>query len=79
MTQGAGSAIAASGNFAGTSKDIGIGVLIGGLALQLGTFTLFLRGVWMFASRVTSAGDFRKELNVVLGGVWVAGCSVEVH
>lgn len=80
MTQGAGSAIAASGNWEGSSKTAGIDVLLVGLALQLSTFTFFLVVVWQFVCRVrlVEEGNFEPNLKKMLRGVFIASIFVEV-
>lgn len=80
MTQGAGSAIAASGNWQGSSRTAGIDVLLVGLALQLATFTFFLVITWRFVCRVriVVGGGFEPNLKKMLTGVWVAAILVEV-
>jgi RTA1 like protein len=80
MTQGAGSAIAASGNWEGSSETAGIDVLLVGLALQLSTFTFFLVVVWQFVCRVrmVEEGSFEPNLKKMLRGVFIAAIFVEV-
>ena len=80
MTQGAGSGVAASGNWQGSSKTAGIDVLLAGLALQLATFTSFLAVLWQFVCRVRMMEGERFEpvFKKVLAGVWVAAIFVEV-
>ena len=80
LTQGAGSGIAASGSWQGSSKTTGIDILLTGLALQLATFTLFLAVAWTFVRRVRMVKDGSVEpgLKKMLTGVWVAAILVEV-
>ena len=80
MTQGAGSGIAASGNWEGSSKTAGIDVLLVGLALQLSTFTFFLVVVWQFVCRVrmVEGENFEPNLKKMLRGVFIAAIFVEV-
>jgi hypothetical protein len=80
MTQGAGSAIAASGNWEGSSKTAGINVLLVGLALQLFTFTFFLFVFWQFMCRVrmVEGESFEPNLKKMLRGVVIAAMFVEV-
>jgi RTA1 like protein len=80
MTQGAGSAIAASGNWQGSSRTAGIDVLLVGLALQLATFTFFLVVTWRFVCRLrlVEGESFNPGLKKMLTGVWIAAIFVEV-
>lgn len=56
LIQASGSAIAASNNWEGDTVKIGENVLIGGLALQLVTFSFFLVIVWRFHVLVGKEG-----------------------
>lgn len=56
LVQASGSAIAASNNWEGDMVKIGENVLIGGLALQLVTFSFFLVIVWCFHGLVNKEG-----------------------
>lgn len=80
MTQGAGSGIAASGNWQGSLRTIGIDVLLVGLVLQLATFTFFLLVSWRFVCRVrTVVGEcFESNLKKMLTGAGIAAILVEV-
>jgi len=80
MTQGAGSAIAASGNWEGSSKTAGINVLLVGLTLQLFTFTFFLFALWQFMCRVrmVEGESFEPNLKKMLKGALIAAIFVEV-
>jgi hypothetical protein len=80
MTQGAGSGIAASGNWQGGSRTAGIDVLLVGLALQLATFTFFLLVTWRFVCRVriVVGESLEPNLKKMLTGVWIAAILVEV-
>jgi hypothetical protein len=80
LMQGAGSGIAASGNWQGTSETAGIDVLLVGLALQLATFTLFLVVTWQFMCRLrmVDGGSFEPRLKKMLTGIWIATIFVEV-
>jgi len=80
LTQCSGSGIASSGNWEGNTKDIGIRVLLVGLALQLATFTVFLTLMWRYVCRVRAsvATGFHPSVKKVILGVWVAGAFVEV-
>jgi hypothetical protein len=81
MMQGAGSGIAASGNWQGSSKTAGVDVLLVGLALQLATFTIFLVVTWQFMCRLrmVDGGGFEPSLKKMLTGVWIAAIFVEVR
>lgn len=80
LTQGAGSGIAASGGWEGNMKNIGEGVLIGGLSLQLLTFTVY--GVFMFrlVNRVHNSpqASFIPGVKHVLIGVAIAAVCIQV-
>lgn len=81
LTQASGSGIAASNNWEGTQKDTGVGVLIGGLVLQLVTFALFLLIVIWFdvKSKPSSNGDsMERGVRLVLNGIYVAGFFITV-
>ncbi|KAI9374202.1 RTA1 like protein-domain-containing protein [Aspergillus egyptiacus] len=81
ITQGGGSAIAAAGEWKGQLEQIGTGVLIGGLALQLATFTVFLIVVIKFhldAVRSDTAA-LESGMREVLRGVYVAGFFIMVR
>ncbi|EED13336.1 RTA1 domain protein, putative [Talaromyces stipitatus ATCC 10500] len=60
LTQASGSGIASSNNWTGSSKDAGIGVLIGGLVLQLVTFVLFLVLVIWYNARLAPLREERR-------------------
>ena len=80
MTQGAGSAIAASWNWEWSSKTACINVLLVGLALQLFTFTFFVFVFWQFMCRVriVEGESFEPNLKKMLRGVLIAAIFVEV-
>ena len=80
LTQGAGSGVAASGSWQGSSKNAGIDILLTGLALQLATFTLFMAVAWTFVRRVmmVEEGSVEPGLKKMLTGIWVAAILVEV-
>ena len=61
LAQGAGSGIAASGNWQGSLKDAGTAILIVGLACQLATFTVYLVVLTLFCLRVRGGHDGRSE------------------
>lgn len=79
LTQAGGSGIAASNNWEGNEKDIGTNVLIGGLVLQLVTFSLFLIIIRKFHLR---ANEIRRDISngvrQVLIGLYIAGFFIEV-
>ncbi|KAL2783596.1 RTA1 like protein-domain-containing protein [Aspergillus keveii] len=80
LTQGGGSGIAASGEWEGTLLDIGIGVLIGGLALQLATFTVFLIVVIKFHSTSNRRGPKLEDGMVkVIHGIYISGFFIMVR
>jgi hypothetical protein len=80
LTQGAGSGIASAGNWEGTEKEIGEGVLIGGLALQLATFTVYLGFLGVVLKRVgrNKGPGTSREVKKVLVGMGVASVLVQV-
>lgn len=80
LTQGAGSGIAASGNWEGNMKDIGEGVLIGGLCLQLLTFTVYIIFMLRLVNRVNRSpqATFIPGVKPVLIGVTIAAVHVQV-
>lgn len=80
LTQGAGSGIAASGNWEGNEKDIGEGVMIGGLTLQLLTFTVYLVFMLRLMHRVHNSPEatFIHGVRPVLTGVFIAAALVQV-
>ncbi|KAL4994403.1 RTA1 like protein-domain-containing protein [Aspergillus recurvatus] len=77
LTQGGGSAIAAAGEWKGTMEDIGTGVLIGGLALQVVTFTVFLSVVVAFHQDILRHGE--EGMRMVLRGVYIAGLFIMIR
>ncbi|KAM5441620.1 hypothetical protein MferCBS31731_003301 [Microsporum ferrugineum] len=81
LTQASGSGIAASGNWEGSTKTTGEGVLKGGLALQLITFTLFLALVARFHSRANAVSKSGIDSGVfkVLLGIYISGFFIEVR
>ena len=80
LTQAAGSGIASSGNWEGNTKDVGVNILLCGLALQLGTFTFYLAFLWRFMCRVRSVEEagFNPCVRKVLTGMWIACGFVQV-
>lgn len=79
LTQCSGSGIAASSNWEGSTKDIGVYILIAGLAIQLATFSLFLLLLWKFFFKVnTMFGWFSPNSKTVVVEMWIAGACVEV-
>ncbi|KAL2833696.1 RTA1 like protein-domain-containing protein [Aspergillus cavernicola] len=83
VTQGGGSSIAAAGEWKGQLDDIGTGVLIGGLALQLATFTMFLIVVVKFhrdaARSRAGAGALEEGMLKVIHGVYIAGFFIMIR
>ncbi|KAK2796767.1 hypothetical protein FQN50_009448 [Emmonsiellopsis sp. PD_5] len=81
LTQASGSGIAAMGNFRGSQKEIGTNVLIGGLALQMVTFSVFLGIVGRFEYRAkqVGAGVVVEGVRKVLIGIYVAGFFILVR
>lgn len=74
VTQGSGIGIAAAGNWEGTEKDVGFGILITGLVLQLVTFVVFLAIVLLFHLQARSAGDgIDGGHRMVLMGIYISG------
>lgn len=79
LTQGSGSGIASAGNWAGKEKDTGVGVLIGGLVLQLVTFTGFLVIVVSFHVGMKMQGRHIEEgVKKILQGIYIAGFFIMV-
>lgn len=80
MTQGAGTSIAAGGNWEGESATTGTNVLIFGLGLQLATFTVFLVALWLFVCRVRLVqGGFEPRVKSMMIGVVVASVFIEIR
>lgn len=74
LTQASGSGIASSGDWEGSQKDTGTGVLIGGLVLQVVTFTAFLIIVGSFQLKSKHAGkSIDQGVGVLLKGIYIAG------
>jgi hypothetical protein len=90
LTQASGSGIASSGNWEGSTLDVGENVLIGGLALQVATFAFFMLVVASLHRRKMVMGvekggsgqgsSFRENegWRPVLTGVYAAGVLVFV-
>ena len=80
LTQGAGSGIASSGNWEGNEKDIGEGVLIGGLSLQMFTFSTYLVFLFRVVNRVHASPElsFPQGVRQVLTGTFIAAAMVQV-
>ncbi|KAK6811982.1 hypothetical protein RU639_012296 [Aspergillus parasiticus] len=78
LTQAAGSGIASSNNWVGKEKDVGVGVLIAGLVLQLVTFGFFLVVVVWF-DRSFASGEVEEGVRSVLRGIYVAGAFIMVR
>ncbi|WEW56309.1 hypothetical protein PRK78_001752 [Emydomyces testavorans] len=80
LTQASGSGIASAGNWKGSQKEAGTDILIGGLALQLTTFSLFLAIVFRFHQRVNVLrGRVDGNLKKVLTGIYIAGFFIWVR
>lgn len=74
LTQASGSGIASSGDWEGSEKDTGTGVLIGGLVLQVITFTAFLIIVGSFHRKSKNAGkSIDQGVEKLLRGIYIAG------
>lgn len=80
ITQGGGSAVAAAGEWKGPLEKAGTGILIGGLALQLATFSVFLVVVVKFHHDSLKGGVLAQEdgMKRVLLGVYIAGFFIMV-
>ena len=61
LAQGAGSGVAASGNWEGSQKDAGTAILIAGLGCQLATFTIYLVVLTLFCLRVGGGKEEASE------------------
>ncbi|KAL4781741.1 RTA1 like protein-domain-containing protein [Aspergillus varians] len=79
ITQGGGSAVAAAGEWKGTLEEAGTGILIGGLALQLATFTMFLIMVVKFHRDAAREGTLEDGTLQVIRGVYIAGFFIMVR
>jgi hypothetical protein len=83
LTQASGSGLASSNNWTGSTKDAGIGVLIGGLGLQLVTFVLFLFLVIWYDIRIARPSLGRDEkgsgVRSALKGIYIAGFFITVN
>ncbi|RHZ66743.1 RTA1 domain-containing protein [Aspergillus thermomutatus] len=80
LTQGSGSGIASSGNWEGSTKDAGIGVLIGGLVLQVVTFAVYLVIVGWFHWRAVVEGEqLLHGVRMVMVGIYIAGFFIMVR
>ena len=82
LTQAAGSGIASSNDWAGKEKDVGVGVLIAGLVLQLVTFAFFLvLVVWFdrWSPRARGDGEVESGVRSVLNGIYEAGFFITVR
>ncbi|EAS30864.3 RTA1 domain-containing protein [Coccidioides immitis RS] len=80
LTQALGSAIAAAGVWEGSEKGAGTNALIGGLALQLATFSMFFAIVVRFHRRVHALRhQVDDNLKKVLLGLYVAGFFIWVR
>ena len=81
LLQGAGSGIAASNNWTGNTKSIGVNLLLTGLAGQLATFTVFLVLLWRFGSLLRSSSNttYGKAEKRIVQSIWIAGIFVQVR
>ncbi|KAI9043838.1 RTA1 domain-containing protein [Aspergillus affinis] len=80
LTQGSGSGIASAGDWEGDEKDTGVGVLIGGLVLQLVTFSGFLVIVGSFHGGMKVQGkEVDGGVRMMLKGVYIAGFFIMVR
>ncbi|KAB8265702.1 RTA1 like protein-domain-containing protein [Aspergillus pseudonomiae] len=82
LTQAAGSGIASSNDWAGKEKDVGVGVLIAGLVLQLVTFAFFLVVVVWFdkwSPRARGCGEVESGVRSVLNGIYEAGFFITIR
>lgn len=74
LTQASGSGIASAGDWEGSEKDTGTGVLIGGLVLQVVTFTVFLLIVGSFHLKSTRGGKLMDAgVQTLLIGIYISG------
>ncbi|KAG2414766.1 hypothetical protein HFD88_005954 [Aspergillus terreus] len=78
LTQGGGSAVAAAGEWKGSLEEAGTGILIGGLALQLATFAVFLLVVIRFHCHALRDGVLEQGTLKVIHGVYIAGFFIMV-
>ncbi|RAQ59518.1 RTA1 domain protein [Aspergillus flavus] len=78
LTQAAGSGIASSNDWTGKEKDVGVGVLIAGLVLQLVTFGFFLVVVVWF-DRSFASREVEEGVRSVLRGIYIAGFFIMVR
>lgn len=70
LAQASGSGIASSNDWKGSMKDIGLGVLLAGLVLQLVTFSCFLMLVTWFDMRISTR---ERRVRSVVEGIYIAG------
>jgi hypothetical protein len=78
LTQGAGSGVASSAGWEGNTKDIGLNIILTGLALQLATFTFFIAFLATLVIRARKHGGLISGPHKVLIGVWIAAAFVQV-
>lgn len=79
LTQASGSGIASSGDWAGSEKDTGTGVLIGGLVLQVVAFATFLMIVGSFHMKSTrSTNRLDVGTGKLLKGLYLSGAFILV-
>lgn len=74
LTQASGSGIASAGDWEGSEKDTGTGVLIGGLGLQVAAFTAFLLIVGAFHLKSKREGrNIDHGVDKLLTGIYISG------
>ncbi|KAJ5150884.1 RTA1 domain protein [Penicillium canariense] len=80
LTQASGSSIASAGDWEGSEKDTGTGVLIGGLALQVATFAAFLLFVGSFHLKAKRGGVVIDDgVRQLLRGIYISGFFILVR
>lgn len=79
LTQGSGSGIASSGDWEGSTKDAGVGVLTGGLVLQVVTFAVYLViMIWFHWRSVAGGHELERGVRMVMKGVYIGGFFIMV-
>jgi hypothetical protein len=61
IIQASGAGIASSNSWEGSTKEVGVNVLIAGLATQLATVTVFLFLLWIFSQRAYFGPHKRED------------------
>ncbi|KAL4877878.1 RTA1 like protein-domain-containing protein [Aspergillus karnatakaensis] len=79
LTQGGGSSVASAGEWQGTLLDIGQGILIAGLAVQVATFMVFLIVVIKFHRDGVRNFLLEDSMLKVIYGVYIAGFFIMVR